>query len=247
MSIQYHAWKDIPILPQKRPVSLSESFAFHELNIERASSFQRTPIQTQTQTQTQTQIQIQTPNPTSTLERTIVHHLLRCTFHILLISIFETLFFFQYVSALEDNGLVGTFRSLSSGLVDACTNLTIAEREDMNILFAQLYNSTHILQNGENAYAYRSNTNHALWVRSWIYVASIFAVFVGLVLYTKIRSHSIQWKALVLENCGFVCILSMYEYMFFKTIVFSFSPISSQEIVRNTVQDIQQSCGILYF
>lgn len=219
--------------PLRRPPSLSDSFVFHEINIERAASFQKT-------------IDEEPVKEKSVYEYNLVYNSLRCTFHICLISVFEILFFFTYVSRLENNGISGTFQSITTSCIDTCKNFTITEREVLNQLFYILYNSTNIMENGNREFIQRNAKNYELYVRSWIYTGSISGIFMILILYSCVRKHTIPWTFLIVENVGFVTILGLYEYMFFSTIVVPYSTIGGAEIIQSTVQTLQSSCGVSY-
>jgi hypothetical protein len=60
-----------------------------------------------------------------------------------------------------------------------------------------------------------------------------------------LRALRIPWRRLILENCGLVTLLGIYEAMFFTTIVYPYLPISGPEIAANTLLEIQDTCHIL--
>lgn len=120
------------------------------------------------------------------------------------------------------------------------------EREDINYILSPIYNYTNIIQNGNAEYSRRMGYNQHLYVRAWVYVGCVFIIFIVFLVIARIRKHTIHWKTLIFENIGFVTMLALYEYMFFSTIIFPFSPISGKEISRNALINIQSSCGILY-
>ena len=107
-----------------RPPALSESFAWSAENVQRANAsttsldllvVQSPPISHQASPQT-------TPPPPVAkkpvcTEARAFNAILRFLFHITLISIFESIFFFYYVSSLEDNGINNTVEQLLGGVV----------------------------------------------------------------------------------------------------------------------------------
>lgn len=237
----------------RRPPSLSESFAWEPENVERAlrrnaSSgtsinllvTQESPVSPQRQQQQQQQQQ-----PKSTYELLILTTLLRFLFHITLISIFESVFFFLYVSTLEDNGIKTTIRDLTNNYLTSCSNYSDFEKNITNDFLLLFINPTQVIEDGSDAYERRSITNAALFNRSWIYVGTLGSLFCTLALYASLRKLKIAWKELVLENIGLVLMLGLYEYMFFSTIIFPYTPISAPEIERNLVVNLQDSCGLL--
>lgn len=221
----------------RRPPSLSDSFAFTEQNIERASSFRYREL------------------PTVHEDVGVVCEIcpyelyvnlgLRFLFHICLISIFETIFFFHYVSSLENNGIVGTIDSFTNALVYSCSNLTYQERSWIQTYISPYINVSTILRNGKNMYMIRSSNNAVLYIQSWLYVvffASAFGLLLSVALLQKMK---VNVYSVVYENLGFVFMLAFYEYMFFTTIILPYAPISSQEITQNTVLKIENQCKIL--
>jgi hypothetical protein len=268
MDDAYTEMKDLPALSGsinavvsnshklRRPPSLSESFAWEPENVSRAmksnlsgtsinllvtqespQSEQTTPPQiAQTQTQTQTQpLWVQYEEP-------VLNTVMRFVFHITLISIFESVFFFVYVSQLEDNGITHTVGGFVDGVVSSCVNLTQPDQAVFNALLGLFLNPAQVIQEGDAAEQQRSQLNTALFNKSWIYVGSLGGLFVLLTIYARFRTLVIHWKHLVLENVGLVILLAAYEYMFFSTIIFPYNPITAEEIVRNTVFRLNSSC-----
>ena len=219
----------------RRPPSLSDSFAFTPSNIERASSFQVIlPIQP-----------IVDEPKENVWETDILITILRFLFHITLISMFETIFFFHYVSALEDNGIQNTIENILSGTIQSCRNLTIAEQVFINTNLGPYFNLSSIFQNGASTYQLRMSHNATLYVQSWMYVLSISGAFFLCLLVSHMRKKNIQIRTIFLDNIGFVTMLGLYEIMFFHSIVFAYSPISSQEVIANILVSVQSHCHIL--
>lgn len=219
----------------RRPPSLSESCAWNDFNVHRASEFF-------SEVSSESPVEQNLPNDS---ELFIVNTVLRFLFHITLISIFETIFFFMYISTLEDSGITKTIDYFISSAVSSCTNLTDGERNITNIFLDLFLNTTQIADQAQNSFYQRSMVNHHLFQRAWVYVGIVSGLFVLLTIYSCIRRIRIVWKPLILENIGLVTLLAAYEYMFFSTIIFPFEPLSAQEISENAVLQLQSSCGLL--
>ena len=218
----------------RRPVSLSDSFTFSEQNIQRAASFHT----------------IHKPNPidkpivippNSTLWNTVLKFIL----HICLISVFETVFFFQYVAKLEDSGILTTIGSFSNSIVYSCMNLTKQEKTYINTYISPHINISDILYNGNSMRNSRMNHNHILFIKSWIYVCVLLSFFVVCTCIAHFRKFQLDVRIIIVENIGFITILGFYEYMFFSTIVLPYSTVSPSEIVENTILQIESQCHIL--
>ncbi len=234
-----------------RPPSLSESFAWSAENVLRATNnvsttsldllvVQSPPISPQTTPPPPPQKKAQACTETKALNA-----ILRFLFHITLISIFESVFFFYYVSSLEDNGINNTLGQLLDGVVSSCTNSTALSRNITNDLLSLFLNSTVIIAEGNNAYGARKVTNDRLYMRAWIYVGALSGLFALLTAVAVARKVHVKWKKLVLENLVLVAILGAYEYTFFSTIIFPYTPITGDEIARNAVYEFQGRCGLL--
>ena len=220
----------------RRPPSLSESCAWNDFNVHRASEF-FSEVSSESPP-----VEQNLPNDS---ELFYVNTVLRFLFHITLISIFETIFFFMYISTLEDSGITKTIDYFISSAVSSCTNLTDGERNITNIFLDLFLNTTQIADQAQNSFYQRSIVNHHLFQRAWIYVSIVSGLFILLTVYSCARRIPVAWKSLILENIGLVTLLAAYEYMFFSTIIFPFEPLSAQEISENAVQELQSSCGLL--
>ena len=217
----------------RRPVSLSDSFAFSTQNVERAMSFR-----------SREQIIPLTQEIRNNHWDFYADLFLRFLFHICLISIFETIFFFHYVSTLEDKGIVSTIQTFSNVLIDSCENIPISEQTYINLYIGPYVNSSYIKQEGVEMYNLRLFKNNQLFIRSWLYVGAIGITFIVFYCISILLKLKINIKILVLENIGFVTMLALYELMFFSTIIMPYSPISPQEILQNTIQSLESQCGL---
>ena len=210
----------------RRPPSLSDSYILMPQNVERARSFrlQHLPVQPPMDWKTNMG--------------------LKFLFHILLIAIFETIFFFHYVSALEDSGSMATFDSLTNTLAQTCSNLTYAERDFVNTYFGPYVNNSIIDQQASVTLLERLATNRTLLIKSWIYVGAFASIFAGWWGFTFVKRNPIMYKTVCLETLGLVTVLGLYEIMFFTTIILPYQPISSQEVLKKIVTNIQTTCRV---
>ena len=234
-----------------RPPSLSESFAWSAENVLRTknnvstTSLDLLVIQSPPTSPQTTPPPLPKESQWRCKETKALNAILRFLFHITLISIFESVFFFYYVSSLEDNGINNTLGQLLDGVVSTCANSTAFSRNITNDILSLFLNSTVIIAEGNNAYAVRKVTNDRLSMRSWIYVGGLSGLFTLLTAVALARKVRVKWKKLVLENLVLVAILAAYEYTFFSTIIFPYTPITGDEIARNAVYEFQGRCGLL--
>jgi len=173
-------------------------------------------------------------------------HIITLSFliHIFLISIFESLFFFFYISNLEDNGILNTVQMFIQDGLSVCENMTKEEITVVNDVLGPYINSTIIITDGNIAFTLRNAQNEGLLNRAWIYVGGIGIIMIcvaGVAVYRKIR---IPWLRICVENLGLVVMLGLYETLFFTTIVHPYQPVTGAEIERNVIEDAQQVCGL---
>lgn len=233
-----------------RPPSLSESFAWEPQNIERLSRSQLLSPSTSTNDLTQSLIPseplhtVTLPTNKTGLEPKLVGICVKLLLHITLISVFETLFFFFYVSTLENSGIERTMSGFIDGVVQSCQNLTQFEVELVDTLLGPYLNVSSTIAEGNQEENVRSQFNDTIMLQSWMYVVGLSALFIMVAIYSRIRKLTILWRPIILENTAMVLLLALYEYMFFDTIIYRYRPITAKEIARNVFQEFQGECGL---
>jgi hypothetical protein len=154
----------------------------------------------------------------------VPEYALRFTFHLVLISAFETLFFWQFVAPTEDAALIGLVNGYTGGL---CQGITPAQQNVAQAIFAALHNQTGAIRfAGTVAAQSRADYNRSLIQQSWFYFGGLTIVFCLL----AISVRSVNWHALLAENLVLVTLLGLYEWMFFSMIVLRYQSISMPEL-----------------
>ena len=177
-------------------------------------------------------------------EKRLLHTLFKLVLHIQFISVFESLFFFLYVSTLEDNGLERTVNTFINEAVGACQNMTTLELDVINLYLGPYVNRTEITWEASQHVAERMAWNTHVMNQSWFYVGGLTGLFLLCVMYAKLRKIDIEWDTVLIENAIMVCLLAVYEIIFFNTIIFHYKPITSSEISKNAVEKLHDSCGL---
>jgi hypothetical protein len=172
-------------------------------------------------------------------------YLLLFLIHITLISIFETVFFFLFVSKDEDNGILSTTAHYTDALLGMCQGLNKNQTDVLNYVFLQLFNATNIEAAGAAAATQRTTFNLELMYRSWMYVGGLFGSIMVVGAFSKWRQYRIRWCAIIGENLVLVAMLGVYEFMFFETIIKKYMTESPDEISANFVKGLQSQCGLL--
>ena len=219
--------------PKYRPPSKSDSFLY-----EKGSYFALTTLPT---------IQSPPPPPPAPIVPRyllILHFVYPFFFHITLISIFESAFFFAYVSTLEDNGILNTIQNYVNPLLQGCWNWTAQDRVFVEEILNVIVNTSTLSQDAIIAAEDRSTINASLMHRSWGYgggLATLTMVITGILVWKK---HPPKWKSLLIEQCSMVLLLAAYEWLFFRTIVLPYKAISASEVNQYVVQELDTICHL---
>lgn len=232
----------------RRPPSLSESYAWDPDNIERLHYIQQKELQQAEQLPESEPPPAPPPlapaTATASAETRALNFLLRLFFHISLISVFESLFFFFYVSTLEDTGILNVVGGFIQSATNSCKNLTVSDRSFVNVILGYFVNASQIYSDGSRAYSTREIANSKLMNISWYYVGGCCGLFITTTVYAKCRRITIYWQKIIGENAAMILLLAAYEYMFFTTIIKPYTPITGDEITQRAVHQLNSSCGL---
>ena len=165
----------------------------------------------------------------------------KLSFHLFLISGFETLFYFLYVNRSEDAGILKTIDTYYQPIVSNCkTGWTNSTKWLISEILQNLVNQTQIDEEGYDADRYQSTYNQKLLNISILY-SGVCAVFcIGATFYGKWQQWKIPWQRMITENLCLVLILGLYELFFFKTIIYNYDTISSAQLNRYIVDGLAQ-------
>ena len=165
---------------------------------------------------------------------------LRFSFHLSLISLFETIFFWNFISKSEDQALVNIINGYTSGIIHSCQNLTVTNKEIVADIIALFLNETTAASVASSA---TRNAFNAVLVRnSWLYFAGITTLFAGLSVSNYLCKNDVNWRNLITENLTLVSLLGLYEWMFFSTVVLKYQSISIQELDTMVVYELLAAC-----
>ena len=178
-------------------------------------------------------------------EQQIVATLIKLLLHITLISIFETLFYFLYVSSLENNGIENAINTFINGAIEDCYNMTTEQIEVVDNILESYINASDVIQKGKTEEIARYKYNNHISNIAWGYVSGLSGLFVILSVYTRVRKIKINWKNVVFENFAMVILLGLYELLFFNTIVHKYLPISTEELAEGAIEKLQTACSVL--
>jgi hypothetical protein len=115
----------------------------------------------------------------------------------------------------------------------------------VNEVLSLLINTTTIAQQNQDAASSRNAANRILQIQAWVYVASLGTGVVIAVILGHRASLRLAWKRILLENAIMVTLLGIYEYVFFRTIIYNYNNLSLPELNEFIVGQLQQQCGLL--
>jgi hypothetical protein len=165
--------------------------------------------------------------------------------HITLISLFETVFFFQYISKSEDTGIQKTVDSYINGVLTTCQNWPPNTTTILNDILSVLVNTSQVYTASQTASQKRNHTNQALELQAWLYVAGLASTLVVVALLGHQARLRLAWKRILVENLIMVSMLGVYELVFFRTIIYNYDTMTVAELDEQIVTELQGTCGLL--
>jgi len=165
--------------------------------------------------------------------------------HIFLLSLFETVFFFQYISESENSGLQKTVDGYVNGILSSCGSWSQNTTVDMNEVLSLFFNVTDITEQGQQAFNNRITFNKTLELQAWMYVLGLFLLVLmsgGIGYKAKLR---LAWRRILIDNGIMILLLGLYEWTFFKTIIYNYENLSLPEINQVIVNQLQDQCGLM--
>lgn len=166
----------------------------------------------------------------------------RFSVHVLLVSVFETIFFFLFVSKSEDDALKNLVGSYVDGILTTCQTWNATERTLIGLIGNVFLNRTGINADSARAAATRQAYNTSLYTNAWIYVAFLACLTVFLFCVAIARKLHVPWAHIFAENLALVVVLGLYELFFFKHVVFSYLAISVPELDALVVNELAATC-----
>jgi len=165
--------------------------------------------------------------------------------HIVLLSIFETIFFFKYVSESENTGLEKMVEHYASSILNSCNSWSPNTTILVNDVLSLLLNATNIQEQGSLAYAMRMDYNNNLEIQAWMYVLGLFLIIVlGTGVGYKLRMR-LAWRRILIDNIIMIGLLGLYEWTFFKTIIYNYDNLSLPELNQFIVGQLESTCNLL--
>jgi hypothetical protein len=183
------------------------------------------------------------PSPSAKIWLPILHAgATRFVFHLTLISLFETIFFWQFISKSEDSALILLVNHYAKTTLNNCADMSPSQRQITTDFLNLFLNQTQVDAAGAAAAATRAAYNGILIRNSWLYFGGLAVLFAILAALSLQKDYTIHWRSLLAENLALVTFLGLYEWMFFSTIVLQYQAISVPELDRMVVDEIMSAC-----
>jgi hypothetical protein len=174
----------------------------------------------------------------------IILFIIKGSLHIFFISTFETIFYFFFVSKSEDNGIKSAFNVYYTPLIQTCGNWTNTTYGLLEDYISYGPNKSVIDDRGFAATSARDRQNNELLNMSGFYSGFCLFIFLLMALIAKILHVNVRWPKLLAEHFSFVLLLGAYEYFFFRTIIYKYSTLSTDEINQYIYDGIYQCLKI---
>ena len=165
-----------------------------------------------------------------------LEYLIRFTVHIVLLALFESIFFWSFVAVSEDDALQKLVDGYVSSTLDSCPSWNASQRFIVTALTDLLINVTAVDAQGAAAQVTRNAYNAVLFRNSWLYFGGLGGLLALLCAIAVLRRRKMPWGHIVAENLVLIFMLGLYELAFFKTIVLKYQAVSGAELVRGILE-----------
>jgi hypothetical protein len=173
----------------------------------------------------------------------ILNKLISFTFHLLLIAGFEIIFFNFFILNYENNSLISLGNQIVQPIINTCSNVSNNSKLIIDDFINLYINQTIVNNNAYNDYINRIYVNKLLLYKSVYYFVGILCFFIGLVITNFYYfNQKIKFAVIIIDNIIMISILGIYEYIFFKTIIFKYVMITSNELIKIILQNILFIC-----
>jgi len=163
--------------------------------------------------------------------------------HLFLISLFELIFFFGFVTKFENKAIVQLIGEITNTAISSCNSLNTSDKQIIDYFLNRIVNSEQLLTNSNNAMTERNLYNNSLLIIGIAYFLVLLSL--NIFIYTTNRCYfkrNINYKNICLDNCIMIILLGLYEYMFFSYIVFQYQTSSTNELVYDVYNQVNSTC-----
>ena len=163
---------------------------------------------------------------------------IKSAIHLFFISIFETIFFFYYVSVTENQGILTTIDTYYTPIVNSCPNWSPLAKEFLYTLLTQNQTYADIILQGQSGLTQRNQHNRSLFEKSLGASGFCFGIVLLGSMWLRVKEVPVRWWVVYLENISMVVLLGLYEYFFFRVIIYNYGTLSTPELNEHLVKGV---------
>jgi len=179
---------------------------------------------------------------------TILQKIISITLHILLIFSFEAIFFFVYVTKIEEEMLYDKFETQINKLSKICLDYHNQIIIDIEYGFNDLItnNNVTLIDSYHDAIKNRKGDNEELYDLACSYIIYACISFGLLVLLSILlrKKWKVKWIPVLSENIITIFLLGIIEYIFFINIVLPYNPLSATELNYLLLNGLKEGCEL---
>jgi hypothetical protein len=189
---------------------------------------------------------VQEPKPVQELNKDyleiIYNKIVGFTFHLVLIATFELLFFNYYIIQYENNAVILLSNQLIQPILNSCNKLDNTSKIVVDGFINLFVNKTVINNNALLDKNIREINNIKLYDLSIVYYSVVISIFVFILLINYILKKKIDVVMIFIDNLIMICILGIYEYLFFHNIIFKYMTLGPNELIKNVMINLLNTC-----
>jgi hypothetical protein len=159
--------------------------------------------------------------------------------HLSLIAMFETMFYFFYISGQEDNGINDNVLSLTKDFSQNCKYLPYDLRNITINLLLNINDTNYIISHNN-----RISENNLLFGKAMNFVYAFISItlLIGILLFYFKEGRN-KCKELTIDTLVIISILTVYEYNFFMYIVKNYNAITTTELEYYARNELIVGCS----
>jgi hypothetical protein len=163
--------------------------------------------------------------------------------HLFLISLFELIFFFGFVTKFENKAIVQLIGEITNTAISSCNLLDTSDKQIIDYFLNRIVNSEQLLINSNNDMVERNLYNNSLLIIGIAYFLVLLSLNIFIFSINRCYfKRNINYKNICIDNCIMIILLGLYEYMFFSYIVFQYQTSSTNELVYDVYNQVNATC-----
>ena len=170
---------------------------------------------------------------------TQVNYTLNISLHILILFSFLTIFFFSFISHLEQKSVDEALTSAINGQVgQLLTKLDGFSQDFINIDWKTINDVAEKIQKDAVGALPAVKKNHRkLLIVGISMIVGLFVIFSSIYVYFGVyKGVNINWKKIVIENLIVFSFVGIIEYLFFTTVASKYVPVTP-DLLSKTILD----------